>query len=149
MSINIKKVSLNEVKEVAKVFNAYRVFYGQASDLPLAEEFLKQRVQNNESVIFCIFDEDNNALAFTQLYPSFSSVSAKKSWILNDLFVDENHRKRGYAKALMQKAKEMVQEDDSKGIFLQTAKSNVNAQALYESLEYERDEEYYSYYLSL
>ena len=49
----------------------------------------------------------------------------------------------------MQKAKEMVQEDDSKGIFLQTAKSNVNAQALYESLEYERDEEYYSYYLSL
>ncbi|NQY24293.1 MAG: GNAT family N-acetyltransferase [Campylobacteraceae bacterium] len=149
MSINIKKVSLNEVKEVAKVFNAYRVFYGQKSDLPLAEEFLKQRVQNNESVIFCIFDEENKALAFTQLYPSFSSVSAKRSWILNDLFVDENYRKRGYAKALMQKAKEMVQEDASKGIFLQTHKNNKNAQALYESLEYERDEEYYSYYLSL
>ena len=149
MSINIKKVSMNEVKEVAKVFNAYRVFYGQESDLELAEDFLKQRVQNNESVIFCIFDEDNNALAFTQLYPSFSSVSAKRSWILNDLFVAENHRKQGYAKVLMQKAKEMVQEDEGKGIFLQTAKSNVNAQALYESLEYERDEEYYSYYLSL
>lgn len=149
MSINIRKVSLNEVSQVAKVFNAYRVFYGQNSDLELAENFLKQRVQNNESVIFCIFDEDNNALAFTQLYPSFSSVSAKRSWILNDLFVDENHRKLGYARALMHKAKEMAQEDDSRGIALSTHKSNANAQALYENLEYEKDEEYYSYYLSL
>jgi len=149
MSINIRKVSLNEILEVAKVFNAYRVFYGENSDLELAEDFLTQRVQNNESVIFCIFDENNKALAFTQLFPSFSSVSAKRSWILNDLFVDENHRKLGYAKALMEKAKQMAQEDNAKGIALQTHKSNVNAQALYESLEYEKDEEYYSYYLSL
>jgi len=149
MSINIKKVRLNEVKQVAKVFNAYRVFYGQNSDLNLAQDFLKARVQKNESVIFCVFDEDNNALAFTQLYPSFSSVSAKRSWILNDLFVDENHRNLGYAKALMQKAKEMAEEDNSKGISLSTAITNTNAQALYESLEYEKDEEYYSYYLSV
>ena len=60
MSINIRKVSLNEVLEVAKVFNAYRVFYGQNSDLELAQDFLTQRVQNNESVIFCILLESIN-----------------------------------------------------------------------------------------
>lgn len=149
MSIEIKEVNVNDVEKIAVLFNEYRVFYKQESNLDLSREFISQRVQNNESVIYCAFNEKEEALGFTQLYPSFSSVWAKKSWILNDLYVNENHRKKGIARMLMQKAKDLAITSNSNGLFLQTAHNNKNAQALYESEGYEKDEEYYSYFLSV
>lgn len=147
--MSIKKVSINEVEKAAVLFNAYRVFYKQESNLELAKEFLSSRIKNSESVIYCAFDEESKAVAFMQLYPSFSSVSAKKSWILNDLYVDEKHRRKGYARMLMQKAKELALETEAKAVSLQTAKDNKNAQSLYEDLGYIKDEEFYSYSLSV
>ncbi len=149
MSIKIRKVNINEVEKVAEVFNKYRIFYGQKSDLNLAKEFVSQRIINEESVILCAFNERDEVLAFTQLYPTFSSVSARTSWILNDLFVDEKNRKKGIARLLMQSAKELAVKTKAKSIFLQTSHDNKNAQALYESLAYVRDEEYYSYNLEV
>ncbi len=149
MSIEIRKVNINEVEKVAEVFNKYRVFYGQKNDLCLAKDFLFQRIRNCESVIFCAFNEKDEAVAFTQLYPTFSSISARNSWILNDLFVDEENRKKGIARLLMQSAKELAVITDSKSIFLQTGHENKSAQNLYESLGYVRDEEYYSYNLEV
>ena len=105
--------------------------------MPLAVHFLRERILARESVIFAAFDGEH-IVGFTQLYPSFSSVSAQRSWILNDLFVLENYRKQGIAEQMMARAKAFAAQTNAKGLALETAVDNP-AQHLYERLGWERD----------
>ena len=147
--MEIVKATIGQLDIISPLFDAYRVFYGQESDLNVAREFIESRLNNNESVIFLALDDEGNGLGFTQLYPSFSSVSAAKTWVLNDLFVSDTARRQGVARKLMDAAKEMGLKDDVKGLALETAESNGNAQKLYESLGYEKESGTYHYFLQL
>lgn len=149
MSISVKRAAFENLNEVSELFNSYRVFYKQDSDLVLAVSFISERLKNKDSVIFYAHDKSGNALGFTQLYPTFSSVSAKSSWVLNDLYVSLAARRLGVGRSLMETAKAFAIEKKSKGIALETAEDNFNAQALYESLGYEKGTGIYSYFLSL
>jgi len=149
MKFIIKQASLENLDQVADLFNSYRVFYRQVSDLDLALKFISERIKNEESVIFLAQDENQNGLGFTQLYPTFSSVSAQKSWVLNDLYVSEAARKMGIARELMEAAREFAIQTGANGIALETAVDNTSAQSLYESLEYKRSTGYYNYFLNL
>lgn len=131
MPLEIKKAIAEDVSLVAPLFDAYRVFYGQHSNITVAVEFLQERVNKNESVIFIAFANDI-ALGFCQLYPIFSSVGLQRSWLLNDLYVDEAARGKGIASALLQKAKEWGIETKSRWLLLQTGASNKTAQSVYE-----------------
>jgi ribosomal protein S18 acetylase RimI-like enzyme len=96
IQLELVRVSVEEVDRIVPLFDAYRQFYGQTSDPEGARRFLSERLGRGESVIFAVM-ERGRALGFTQLYPSFSSVSMKPIWILNDLFVVEDARRRGVA----------------------------------------------------
>lgn len=141
-------MTLNELDQVSQLFNQYRMFYGQASNLEGAKEFIKERIENNESVIFLAVENDSPA-GFVQLYPIFTSVGMNRKWLLNDLFVAEDYRRHGVGKALMNKAKDLAVETRAAGILLETTKDNVKAQALYESLGYEKEDAVYFYNLSI
>lgn len=147
--MKIVKATIEQLDQISPLFDAYRVFYGQESDFNVARSFIESRLNNNESVIYLALDDKGNGLGFTQLYPSFSSVSAARTWVLNDLFVLDTARRQGVAKKLMEAAKGMGQKDNVKGLALETAESNVNAQKLYESLGYERESGTYHYFLQL
>ncbi|WP_191600566.1 GNAT family N-acetyltransferase [Marinomonas algicola] len=149
MSISVKKAEIENLKEISELFNSYRVFYQQDSNVDLAENFIFDRLTNKDSVIFYAYDENGNVLGFTQLYPMFSSVSAQASWVLNDLYVSPSARRLGVAKKLMEAAKLFAIETKSKGIALETSKDNLNAQSLYESLGYKKETGVYNYFLSL
>ena len=73
----------------------------------------------------------------------------KRAWILNDLFVTFSHRNQGIARSLMAIAKQYAQETGAIRIGLSTQQSNHAAQALYESLGYEKDEVFHHYSLRL
>ena len=148
MNISVKKAVIEDINGVSELFNSYRMFYKQEADLGLASSFISERIRNSESVIFFAQDSEGNYLGFTQLYPTFSSVSAKKSWVLNDLFVAENSRKLGVAKQLMNCAKKLALETNANGIALETSENNFNAQVLYESLGYVKGTGVYNYFLS-
>jgi len=148
-SVIIEEAEFSDLKEISKLFDAYRVFYKQPSDLLLANQFLSERIDKHESVIFYAKNNKEEYLGFTQLYPSFSSVSAKRIWILNDLFVSEKARGLGIGKNLLNRAKEFALETDAKGIALETDITNVNAQGLYESLGYIKNSEHFYYFLEL
>jgi ribosomal protein S18 acetylase RimI-like enzyme len=143
MTTQIKRATITDVKHIAPLFDDYRVFYEQTSDIPLAERFLKERLANDESIIFYAINETEETLGFVQLYPSFSSVSAKRLWILNDLFVTASARRSGVAKQLMNRAKDYAEESKAKGLFLETGANNKNGQALYESLGYQKLSEFF------
>ncbi|HTV74409.1 MAG TPA: GNAT family N-acetyltransferase [Candidatus Acidoferrales bacterium] len=133
--------SLEDVARVAPLFDAYRVFYRQPSDLAASYAFLAERWQRRETVLFFATVEDANA-GFVQLFPSFSSVSIGVFWILNDLFVDSRYRKHGIGGRLMQRAEQHAHETGAIGLTLSTAVDNFTAQALYRSQGYVRDEEF-------
>jgi GNAT superfamily N-acetyltransferase len=146
----VKRAAVADLDAVAPLFDAYRQFYGQRSDLAAARAFLDERLRRDESVIFLAVAEGesrNEALGFTQLYPSFSSVSLQRLWILNDLFVRPGIRRGGVGRRLLERAREWAIETDAKGLTLATAVSNGAAKALYESCGWRRDDEFEHYVL--
>ncbi|HET7931751.1 MAG TPA: GNAT family N-acetyltransferase, partial [Rhodanobacteraceae bacterium] len=111
LPVTVSRASLDDLDAIAPLFDAYRVFYRQASNPALARSFIEERLQLGESGIFVCRDPATGAaLGFTQLYPSFSSVAARLIWILNDLFVAPDARRRGVARALMQAARAFATE---------------------------------------
>ncbi|AJR15888.1 FR47-like protein [Leptospira interrogans serovar Grippotyphosa str. UI 12769] len=142
--MNIKEASLLDLPEITKLFDEYRQFYKQKSDLKGAEKFIEERILKQESKIYLLMD-GSTCCGFTQLYPIFTSLSMKRAWILNDLFVRLEHRKKGGGKALIEKTAELARETRAKYIQLSTAFDNRIAQKLYESIGFVKDEEFIYY----
>jgi len=141
----IIKATINELDSLTELFDLYRKFYEQESDLDGARKFLKERIMNEESEVFIAL-EGSKPLGFVQLYPSFSSVSMQSSWILNDLFVKESARGQGVGEKLMKIALEFAKKTRAKGVLLETAEDNITAQRLYEKLGFEREANYFYYF---
>jgi GNAT superfamily N-acetyltransferase len=146
--LQLLKVTLEKVGLIAPLFDAYRRFYGQAADLESARQFLFERLQRDESVIFAV-TEDEQALGFTQLYPSFSSVSMKPIWILNDLFVAETARRRGIGARLLTAARDHAVQTGAVRLVLATGVENRTAQALYERQGWQKDTAFFHYEFEL
>lgn len=139
----IRRIYLADCGVVIPLFDQYRVFYKQPSDMALAEHFIKARLENNESVIFAAFASEENhesPIGFTQLYPKYSSARAIKNWILNDLYVEEHHRGRGVGQQLIATAMNFAKQQGAKFVQLETAVDNFNAQRLYESIGFTQQE---------
>jgi ribosomal protein S18 acetylase RimI-like enzyme len=148
MNIKVMQAQIEHLEEIAILFDLYRMFYQQSSDLEAARKFIYDRLQKSDSTIFVARD-NGSIVGFVQLYPSFSSVSMKRIWILNDLFVREIDRNKGVGKSLMSAAADFGRETAAIRIMLSTQISNNLAQALYESLGYIKNEEFYQYQLKL
>jgi GNAT superfamily N-acetyltransferase len=152
-SIRIIRAEIKHIPLITPLFDMYRQFYHQPTDLQGTHNFLTQRFDEGDSVIFLAIlaeEEDNQkACGFTQLYPAFSSVSMKRLWILNDLFVVPEARRKGVGRMLLEYARVFALETHAKGLTLKTAVDNYAAQALYESLGWQRDEDFFSYNLFL
>ncbi|PGM49098.1 GNAT family N-acetyltransferase [Bacillus sp. AFS053548] len=146
--MEVVRAKSEHITEVANLFDQYRMFYKQESNLNGAIDFIMERINNKDSVIFLVKEEEQY-MGFTQLYPSFSSVSMKKLWILNDLYVTETARQKGVAQLLLNAAKKFAIESKAKALDLQTAIDNKSAQALYEKNGYQVDKEFLSYSLNL
>jgi GNAT superfamily N-acetyltransferase len=142
--MTITQANIEHLEDLVPLFNDYRIFYKQESNEELASQFLKDRIKQNQSIIFLAY-LNNEAVGFTQLYPLFSSVSMKPMYLLNDLFVKSNYRGKGIGEALINKAKALCETQKNKGLALQTATDNP-AQKLYERLGFIKDHDLYYYW---
>lgn len=141
--MTIRQVTIDDLDQLSTLFAQYRVFYEQPFEPDAAKQFLKERLTQEESIIF-IATENEQQLGFTQLYPSFSSVGMKKTWILNDLFISADHRQKGIARSLINHVIEYSKTTGRKKVVLSTAYDNINAQRLYENQGFTR-EDFYNY----
>lgn len=166
----IRRATVADLSVVTTLFDQYRMFYGQPSDPADAETFLRARLTSGDAVIFLAeaaaepkteaaadpkteaaadpneaAEAKQTACGFAQLYPSFSSISMKRLWILNDLFVAPTARKAGVGKALLEGATTFAKEGGAKGLMLRTAFDNEKAQSLYEKNGWKRDEHFLTY----
>ncbi len=119
-----------DLEQLAGLFDQYRMFYKQVSDLPAATGFVKERMKKKDAAIY-IAAEDDKVIGFVQLYPLFSSVQMKQLWLLNDLYVDSSHRREGVARQLIAAAKEHAKNTGSCGLMLETGRDNKEGNALY------------------
>ena len=129
---------------VVPLFDAYRIFYKKHSETKAAHLFLSERIKKKESILFLAIDENDKAMGFTQLYPSYSSVALQRIYILNDLFVSEAARGIGVGEKLLNHAKKFARKMGSRGLTLETAMDNP-AQKLYERLGWKKDRDVFHY----
>lgn len=145
VSIKVRIADLNDLDQVAVLFDEYRQFYAQKADAALARSFMKARLAEGSSLVLVTENPEGEIVAFTQLYPLFDSVSAVPSFILYDLFVAKQARRQGIARALMIEAVNEARRRGAGRLELQTARDNVAAQALYEGLGWLRDNDFFVY----
>ena len=147
-SITTRQAVLADLDVVAGLFDAYRQFYDQVGDLVAARNFLRARFEHGQSVIL-LAESQGQAVGFTQLYPSFSSVSMARVFQLNDLFVAPTARRLGVGEALLKAASDHARQMGAVRLSLTTNVQNLPAQALYESMGWTRDQKFYAYHLAL
>lgn len=149
VSINILQAGAADIEDLAELFDAYRVFYGQTPNLQLARSFLRERLMQSESTIFLARDSQGRPVGFTQLYPTFSSIACMRAFILNDLYTVEAARGKGVGRALLTAARDHAAAAGAAYLTLETALDNSKAQSLYRSFGFVRDTQFCTYSMSL
>lgn len=148
MNITVLQAVLSDIEALIPLFDGYRQFYGRESNLEEAREFLLARFNHGESVLF-IAQTAGSGIGFAQLYPSFSSVSLARTFILNDLFVAESHRQKGAGKLLIAAAVDFAKSLGAARVTLSTGVTNAPAQVLYDSCGWKRDEQFIVYHYAI
>jgi GNAT superfamily N-acetyltransferase len=133
---NTRKATVSDLAQLAELFDQYRIFYHKDSNIPAAENFLKERIENKDSEIF-VAESEGELVGFVQLYPLFSSTRMKRYWLLNDLYVNENYRGKGFSKELIEESKELAKSTNACGVLLETGKRNDIGNKLYPSCGFE------------
>ncbi|MUJ22509.1 GNAT family N-acetyltransferase [Aliivibrio fischeri] len=147
--LTIKKAQLSDIQAISNLYEMYLSFYQVDISNKDPEAFLRTRLENNESVIFYVVNENNEYVGFAQLYPLFCSLEMNKTWLLYDLYVHAEHRKNGVAQLLLDQADLLAKETNASFVMLSTGIDNLKAQKLYEKNNYIRDNEFYTYVKSL
>lgn len=147
--ITTRQADLADIDTLAPLFDAYRQFYGRASDLSGARAFLHARLHHGESVVFLAFDAAGQAVGFTQLYPSFSSTAMARIFVLNDLFVCASARQQGVGTGLLTAAADHARSAGAVRLTLSTATTNATAQAVYAAAGWERETQFHVYNLTV
>ena len=140
--ITVRRAIKEDIEALTVLFDLYRVWYHQPSDIAAAQKFLQQRMEKEESVVF-VAVQAGVLVGFTQLYPIFSSVSLQKAWLLNDLYVHATVRKQGVAAMLLEAARQHGLQTDAKWLLLQTGNDNFAAQSVYEKNGWKKVSDYF------
>ena len=147
-SVTVRQAVLADLDFLVVLFDAYRQFYGQTSDLVGARTFVQARFEHGQSVVL-LAESQGQAVGFTQLYPSFSSVSMARVFVLNDLFVAPTARRLGVGEALLTAAADHARQLGAVRLSLTTNVQNLPAQSLYAAMGWERDQKFHAYHLAL
>jgi ribosomal protein S18 acetylase RimI-like enzyme len=143
-AVSVRMATDSDLTALSALFDGYRRFYRQESDIERARDFISERLARHDSWLL-VAQLEEQLLGFCQLYPSFSSTHTSRIAILNDLFVAENARAKGVGRALMRAAEDLGRNLGLMGLELATAMDNTQAQGLYETLGWRRDREFYYY----
>ncbi len=146
--IRIRDATSADMPALGKLFDEYRQFYRLAPDPAKATGYISTRLAAHDSVVLVAAGATEQLLGFTQLYPTWCSLLAGPVYVLYDLYVAPHARRHGVGRALLAAAAQRGRRDGKLRMTLSTAKTNLNAQALYESLGWERDNDFYVYNLS-
>ncbi len=131
-----------DIPALARLFDAYRVFYNQPSDPGRSETYVAEEVTSEKTRFFLARNNKNAPVGFVHLIPATNTLVMRPVWYLEDLFVDPSARRKGAGEALMQAAERFARATGAERLTLATANDNHVAQALYRKLGYVREDRF-------
>lgn len=150
--MRIVKAGVRDLDRLVPLFIAYRAFYNRPSVAGKVRAYLRARLTKGEATVFLAVEGSGprrTAVGFTLLYPTHSSLSMARAWVLNDLYVAPDARRGGVARGLMEAGRQLGLKTGAAYLRLETADDNLPAQALYESLGWRQEIGFRNYELSL
>jgi GNAT superfamily N-acetyltransferase len=135
MSVVIEDVGEQDLDELLPLMRAYCDFY--EVDPPDERLLTLSRMliadPAREGVQFLARDDETREpLGFATVFWTWSTLSASRLAVMNDLFVAEAARGRGVAEALIEACRGRAARQGATSLEWQTAKDNLRAQAVYE-----------------
>ena len=138
----VEPVSADHLFELSRLYVAYRIFYGEASEEERATAFLLQRITQSSDRYFLAWNSLGIAVGFMHLIPYTNTLAMRPIWFLEDLYVDVPARGQGVASALLNHAEAFARQNGAERLTLATAHDNVAAQHLYKKHGYVREDHF-------
>jgi len=157
-NVSIQLASARDISEVARMYNAYREFYGQVADEARARAFIRDRItlasaqpagQHSVPQYFLAWTDSESgrrAVGFMHLIPSTNTLVMRPIWFLEDLYVEHSARRKGVATAFLEYAEQFARRTGAERLTLATAHDNAAAQGLYRKLGYIREEHFWYFH---
>jgi len=131
--MQITVVGTEDLFDLAPLVRAYCDFYEVAPSGEDLRAFSEMLIAAPAAGIQLIArDEDGRPLGYATLYWPFSSLTASRIAIMDDLFVRPDARGSGVADALIEECRTRAGRHGAATLTWQTAKTNARAQRLYE-----------------
>lgn len=140
--LSIHAVREEDLAELLPLVRAYCDFYAVA---PPDEELMALcraliADPEREGLQLVARDPEGRAIGFATIFWAWSTLSAARIGILNDLYVDAEARGSGAAEALISACRDHCEERGARWLSWQTAKDNLRAQKVYERVGATREE---------
>lgn len=145
MKFEVRQATVDDLFQLAQLFDLYRQFYGYDSNINNCQEYIENRLANKESIIFIAENNEKKLVGFCQSYPTFCSLEVAPIIIFNDLYTLSEARGLGVATGLLKSTEKYASEAGFVRMELTTAITNNTAQSLYKSLGWEKDNIYWAY----
>jgi GNAT superfamily N-acetyltransferase len=130
----LQAVGEDDLEELLPLMRGYCDFYGVAPPdedlLAMARALIAD--PDGEGVQIIARDGDGRAVGFATVFWTWSTLSASRIGVMNDLFVDPRARGRGVAEALIAECVDRCRVRGARSLSWQTAKDNRRAQGVYE-----------------
>jgi GNAT superfamily N-acetyltransferase len=137
----ITTVREEDLDELLPLVRAYCDFYAVA---PPDEQLLlmcRALIADPEREgVQLIARSDARAVGFATIFWTWSTLSAARIGVMNDLFVDPSARGTGAAEALIEGCRQQCEGRQARWLSWQTAKDNLRAQTVYERVGAKREE---------
>jgi len=145
--LQIAPITDGEFEELQPLIAAYQRFYEvERIDETRNRTFFRRFLAPSEDGLLLGARHDGKLVGYACLYWHFSSLEAVECVLMNDLFVSEEARGEGVARALIEATAEVARERGVPFVEWSTAPDNHTAQRLYNSTGAERSE-WFSYEL--
>jgi len=140
--MKIDLVAEPDLSDLLPLMRAYCGFYevSPSDDELLALSRALIADPNREGLQLIARDDDSRPVGFATVYWLWSTLSATRIGLMNDLFVDPAARGSGAADALIRACAERVREHGGTSLQWQTALDNARAQAVYDRVGGKREQ---------
>jgi GNAT superfamily N-acetyltransferase len=147
----ITTVTGDDLPELLLLMRAYCDFYevDPSDDALLAMSRTLIDDPELEGIQLIARDEEGRAVGFATIFWTWSTLSASRLGVMNDLFVVADARGSGHADALIAECAKRSRQRGATSLDWQTARDNMRAQAVYDRVGATRDDRWLDYSLGV
>lgn len=132
--VEIAPISSEEFEELLPLVAAYQRFYeAEEIDEERNRTFFRRFLAPSDDGLLLGARSEGRLVGYACLYWHFTSLQAKETVLMNDLFVVEGCRGSGVGRALIEASAEVARERGAPYLEWATAPDNKTAQRLYDS----------------